>query len=339
MRRAPATRDCSATRPSTSRTSVVRGRRSSSSRRSSCFPTTPDDELRAQLLGELASRLMLEARYDEAIETATLAYEKARMGGATERMSIAATVRGVARVGHGEIAGGLADLDQARTLAGDDGGSLLRYFVNASDVLNLLGRYDDAIALAQEGAEQARERGVERTSGVMLSSNTVEPLLAAGRLDTAEALLDPALALDPPPGFRVHLQRMKLWLTLWRGDPAQADELLRGWRSGMIVQAELEMQSRLGFARVAAETAFAQGDLQRAWSDAGAITSATRRRMPAYDLPLLGIAARILVELAKVDPTIDSAGEEAAASGGPGRPRRLADRGRVARRGRSRAQR
>lgn len=274
------------------------------------LPDDSDDELRAQLLGELASRLMLEARYDEAIETATLAYEKARMGGATERMSIAATVRGVARVGHGEIAGGLADLDQARTLAGDDGGSLLRYFVNASDVLNLLGRYDDAIALAQEGAEQARERGVERTSGVMLSSNTVEPLLAAGRLDTAEALLDPALALDPPPGFRVHLQRMKLWLTLWRGDPAQADELLRGWRSGMIVQAELEMQSRLGFARVAAETAFAQGDLQRAWSDAGAITSATRRRMPAYDLPLLGIAARILVELAKVDPTIDSAGEE-----------------------------
>ncbi len=270
----------------------------------------PEGELRAQLLGELAGRLMLEARYDEAIETATQAYEKARSGGATERMSIAATIRGVARVGKGEIDGGLADLEKAKTLAGDDGASLLRYFVNASDVMNLLGRYDDAIAIAQTGAEQARERGVERTSGVMLSSNTVEPLLAAGRLDPAEALLDPALALDPPPVFRVHLQRMKLWLTLWRGDAARADELLRGWRAGMIVQGELEMQSRLGFARVAAETAFARGDLERAWNDAGVITSADRRRMPAYDLPLLAIASRSLVALAKVDPTIDATLEE-----------------------------
>ncbi|HEY2556668.1 MAG TPA: response regulator transcription factor, partial [Diaminobutyricibacter sp.] len=105
--------------------------------------------------------------------------------------------------------------------------------------------------------------------------------------------------------------RMKLWLTLWCGDASRADELLRGWRSGMLVQSELEMQSRLGFARVAAEIAYAHGDLQRAWNDAGAITSASRRPMPAYDLPLLAIAARVLVALAKVDPTIDAPREEA----------------------------
>ncbi|WP_240148556.1 helix-turn-helix transcriptional regulator [Diaminobutyricibacter tongyongensis] len=274
------------------------------------LPDSADSSLRAQLLGELAGRLMLEARDDEAVETATLAFEEASAGGVTERMSIAATVRGVARVGRGEIDAGLADLEKARMLAGVDGGPLLRYFVNASDVMNLLGRYDDAIAIAQTGAEQARERGMERTSGVMLSSNTVEPLLAAGRLDSAEALLDPALALDPPPGFRVHLQRMKLWLTLWRGDPARADELLRGWRAGMVAQSELEMQSRLGFARVAAEIAFAQGDLQRAWNDAGAITAPERRRMPAYDLPLLAIASRTLVALSKADSSIDTTDEE-----------------------------
>ncbi len=274
------------------------------------LPDDPDGELRAQILGELAGRLMLEARYDEAVETANLAYETASTGGATERMSIAATIRGVARVGRGEIEQGLADLDAAKSLAGLDGGPLLRYFVNASDVMNLLGRYDDAIMIAQTGAEQARQRGVERTSGVMLSSNTVEPLLAAGRLETAESLLDPALALDPPPGFRVHLQRMKLWLTLWRGDAPRADELLRGWRDGMLVQSELEMQSLLGFARVAAETAFARRDLHRAWNDASAITSAARRRMPAYDLPLLAIAARTLVALSKTDPTVDARLEE-----------------------------
>jgi len=148
----------------------------------------------------------------------------------------------------------------------------------------------------------------------MLSSNTVEPLLALGRLDEAEAVLDPALALDPPPGFRVHLQRMKLWLTLWRGEVEGADELLRRWRNGMLVQAAIEMQSRLGFARIAAEIALASGDAVRAWDEARVVTSDLRRSIPAYDLPLLAVAARALTELSAgpVDAhTVDIADETA----------------------------
>ena len=34
----------------------------------------------------------------------------------------------------------------------------------------------------------------------------------------------------------------------------------------MLVQSEIEMQSRLGFARVAAEIAIARGDARRAWA-------------------------------------------------------------------------
>ncbi len=283
------------------------------------LPDGDASELRAQLLGELAGRLMLEARYDEAIDVATRAYETASRGGATERMSIATNIRAVARIGHGDVDEGLLDLARAKQLAADDGAPLLRYYVNASDIMNHLGRFDEAVQIARTGAERARERGVERTSGVMLSSNTVEPLLAAGRLDEAEALLDPALALDPPPGFRVHLQRMKLWLTLWRGDPQRADELLRGWRSGMLVQSEIEVQSRLGFARVAAEIALARGDLSRAWTDASVITAPGRRSMPGYDLPLLLIAARTLAALDETQlETVDRDAEEAALRGALG---------------------
>jgi ATP/maltotriose-dependent transcriptional regulator MalT len=214
------------------------------------------------------------------------------------RKSVAHTVRGIAFIDHGDIDRGLADLEAAHELAGTETGPLLRYSVNASDAMNLLGRYDEAVAIAAAGAERARQRGVERTSGVMLSSNTVEPLFALGQLDRAEKLLDPALALDPPPGFRVHLQRMKLWLTLWRGDVERADELVRRWRPGMLVQSEIEMQSRLGFARVAAEVAVARGDVERAWADARVITTGAWRSIPAYDLPLLAVAARALAGLA-----------------------------------------
>lgn len=256
------------------------------------------DDLRAQLLAELAGRLMVEARYEEAIEKATQSIAAAPEQ-ATARRSVAHNVRGIALVDTGRVEHGLAELEAARTLAGSDAGPLLRYAVNASDAMNLLGRYADAVRIAETGAEQARVRGVERTSGVMLSSNTVEPLLALGELDRAERLLDPALALDPPPGFRVHLRRMKLWLTLWRGDVDGADELLRRWRTGMLVQAAIEMQSRLGFARVAAEIAIARGENAVAWEEASVITAEGTRSIPAYDLPLLAAAARALAELAE----------------------------------------
>ncbi|WP_085369761.1 helix-turn-helix transcriptional regulator [Leifsonia sp. NCR5] len=278
-------------------------------------PHDPGDGLRAQLLAEVAGRLMLEARYDEAIQTSTLSIAEAA-DDASARRSVAHTIRGTVLVNHGSIDDGLADLDAARVLADGESGPLLRNAVNASDVMNLLGRFDEAVRIAQAGVAQARLRGVERTSGVMLASNTVEPLLALGKLDLAENMLDPALELDPPPGFRVHLQRMKLWLTLWRGDTQRAEDLLRRWRKGMLVQAEIEMQSRLGFARVAAEIAIARGDATTAWRDASVIISDVRRSIPAYDLPLLAVAARALSELAAGGATVVSAAPVADAAGG-----------------------
>jgi tetratricopeptide (TPR) repeat protein len=267
-------------------------------------PHDPADDLRPQLLAELAGRLMLEARYDEAIQMSTEAIDEAREAEGPRGSSVAHTVRGIAHIDRGDIEEGLADLDSARRLAGTDPSPLLRHAVNASDAMNVIGRYQDAVDIAEAGAEQVRRRGVERTSGVMLSSNTVEPLMALGQLDRAKKLLDPAIALDPPPGFRVHLQRMKLWLTLWRGDTERADELLRRWRPGMLVQSRIEMQSRLGFARVAAEVAIARGDAKSAWSDASVITSAFWRSIPAYDLPLLAVAARSLAAVCTDVPSL-----------------------------------
>ncbi|MFJ8894356.1 AAA family ATPase [Leifsonia sp. NPDC102414] len=281
-------------------------------------PHDPGDGLRAQLLAEVAGRLMLEARYDEAIRTSTLSITEAA-DEASARRSVAHTIRGTVLVNDGSIEEGLADLDTARVLAGTDSGPLLRNAVNASDVMNLLGRFDDAVRIAQAGVEQAKLRGVERTSGVMLASNTVEPLLALGKLDLAENMLDPALELDPPPGFRVHLQRMKLWLTLWRGDTQRAEDLLRRWRKGMLVQAEIEMQSRLGFARVAAEIEVARGDAAAAWRDASVVLSDARRSIPAYDLPLLAAAARALSALgASEGATAPGGVPDSGAGGVPG---------------------
>ncbi|MFF2054055.1 AAA family ATPase [Leifsonia sp. NPDC058194] len=260
----------------------------------------PDDALRPQLLAELAARLMLSARFGEAVETTTQAIEE--IGDARDpRLSIAHNIRGCALIASGEIERGLDELERARVVADGDTAALLRHAVNTSDALNGLGRYADAVELAEAGAARARERGVERTSGVILSSNTIEPLLALGRLDRAEALLDPALALDPPPSFRAHLQHLKLWLTLWRGDVEGADALLRRWRSGLRLQGDLEAQSFLGVARIEAEVALARGDARCAWDEARVVIDDDHRSIPAKDLPVIAAAARALADRALAD--------------------------------------
>ncbi len=248
------------------------------------------DGLRPQLLTELAARYMLAARFDEAVALTSQAIDEAGAD-AEALLSVAHNIRGSSLVAAGSIDRGLAELDESGRLAEHDPGAALRYAVNASDAMNTLGRYDEAVRLAERGA-----RGVERTSGVILSSNTVEPLLALGELDRAEAMLDPALALDPPPSFRAHLQRMKLWITLWRGDLDTADALLRRWHGGLRTLGELEVQSELGVARLAAELAIARGDHLAAWEATAPVRADAHRRLPASDLPVLAAAARALAD-------------------------------------------
>ncbi|HWD62285.1 MAG TPA: AAA family ATPase, partial [Humibacter sp.] len=145
------------------------------------------------VLGDLAGRLMLEARFDDAVDVASKALVRAEAAGSLSRESLAHNIRGVSLVGRGHIEQGLVDLDRARELALTRDGAMLRYRVNTSDVMHLIGRYADAVQIGNAGVERARELGVQRTSGVILASNTVEPLSALGRWDDAFALLEPAL--------------------------------------------------------------------------------------------------------------------------------------------------
>ena len=196
-------------------------------------PEGVDEVLRGTLLNTLAARLMVKAELDRAIELADQALSLARSIDSPGQASVAANLAGLSRAQRGDIAAGLAQLDLARELAQGDPSAMLRYRVNASDLMYHLGRFEEALQLAEEGIARARELGVERSSGVILASNAVDPLLALGQWDRGEALIDRTLALAPPPAFRVYLQRAKLWLLLWRGDLDAAARSYRGWRSSI----------------------------------------------------------------------------------------------------------
>jgi DNA-binding CsgD family transcriptional regulator len=166
--------------------------------------------------------------------------------------------------------------------------------VNQSDALNLIGRHDEAIRSAEEGAERARQRGVERTSGAVLLSNVISPLFALGQTRRAVEMLDRALELDAPIGFSAPLRRLKVQSVMWSGDRPQAERLLRGWRASLRLQGRMDSQALLGVALVSGELALARGDAREAWQEVSVLLDPQHRSFPAYDLPLVAVAARVL---------------------------------------------
>jgi ATP/maltotriose-dependent transcriptional regulator MalT len=267
-------------------------------------PEGVDEVLRGTLLNTLAARLMLKSELDRAIELADQALLLAQSIDSPGQASIAANLAGLSRALHGDITAGTAQLDSAKELAQGDPAALLRYRVNASDLRFHLGQFDEALQLAEEGIARARELGVERSSGVILASNAVDPLLALGQWDRAEALIDRTLALAPTLAFRVYLERAKLWLLLWRGEAQTVTSTERRWRSLMTLQNGTETQTLLGTARALAELALVRGDLDEAWTQAAVLFADDHPVLPPYDLPLLAVAAAILARKRAVSNAI-----------------------------------
>ena len=251
-------------------------------------------ELRATVLSALAGRFMIDGRLDDAVDTADRALDVATGIGSARYMSIAANIAGVSRAARGEVEHGVALVERARELAQGDGGALLRYWVNASDMHYLIGNHYEAVRLAEEGLARAREQGVERSSGVILASNAVDPLFALGEWERAEELIDRALALDAPAPFNVYVLRARIWAMLWRGDTAGATDLYRRVRSSLLGVMEVEMQTRLGVGRVAIELELANDDLPGAWREARGILDEIHLPLPGYALPYLWAAARVI---------------------------------------------
>lgn len=251
-------------------------------------------ELRMTTLTGLAGRLMIEGRLDESVERAQAALAVALEIDSPRYASIATNIEAVSRASRGEVEHGFAGLERARELSEGDGAAMLRYWVNASDLHHLVGNHQEAVRLAEEGLEQSRAQGVERSSGVILASNAVDPLFALGEWDRAAVLVERALALDPPAPFAVYLQRARIWAILWLGEPARAAEALRGVRSAMADIMEVETQTRLSVSRVAAEVALANGDVGEAWREARRALDEPGVPLIGHVLPLLWVGARVI---------------------------------------------
>lgn len=253
------------------------------------LPPDGSPEPRARLTQLLATRLLLESRFEEAADTAAVAAAAAKAAGAIEPEFRAHNTRGPALIQLGRTDEGFAAFAAAHELARTVPSLLVGYHVNASDSLNLLGRYTEAVQVAREGFDRAREIGLARTHGAMLAGNAAEPLLALGDWDEADRLVHRALELDPPVRHVWHLLRLQSWLQLWRDDLDGAAQSLDELRS-RTARRSPPAQYTIPMATVAAELALARDDPDAAWTE---VESALHGpRITGYDLPLLAVAAR-----------------------------------------------
>ncbi len=121
----------------------------------SLLPSGEPTPARAKLMAQLAKRRMVQSRFAEAADWAREAIDVARATGHREAESMALNALGTALGESGEVDDGVAYLRESLAIASDEhlemeeGGA----WINIADVLNLVGRTQEALDIARQGLE------------------------------------------------------------------------------------------------------------------------------------------------------------------------------------------
>lgn len=263
------------------------------------------ERLRAALLGYLAGRYLIGGRLQEAVATADEAYRMAESIGFDNVMSVAANLRGCSRIHLGEVEAGLADFRLSWQHAADHDAQL-RYRVNYADSLNMLGRFREAVEVAEAGVAHSRTLGVERSTGAILSHNMVEPLLELGEIDRVETISARELTVRTLQVFRMYSTMSRIRALVWRGETDDAVCLLGEWRSIAEGVAAVERQVWYSLHEVEINVSLGLGDSVRA-----AAALRTIAEDPGQRLALMG---RILLEGGRVVADLRADGHGALAA-------------------------
>jgi DNA-binding CsgD family transcriptional regulator/tetratricopeptide (TPR) repeat protein len=180
---------------------------------------------RARVLAGLGQALMLRARFAESADVCTEAIAVARAAGAPVVEAHAMNSLGTAIARLGETERGLAYLEQSRRRSAGLGAAKdeARACVNLSDLLDDLGRPEEAVAVATEGMEVTTAAGLRRTFGAFLAGNAAASLYNLGRWDEVAEVTDDYLEPGDDENLNtITLRQSRSLLDAGRGDDEAA---------------------------------------------------------------------------------------------------------------------
>jgi DNA-binding CsgD family transcriptional regulator/tetratricopeptide (TPR) repeat protein len=163
----------------------------------------PDEptQARARVLASMAQYRMLEGVFSEAKRYAQDAVDAARAAGDEARQELlhASCTLAVADAWGEDPEPAVWKLRQTRDEAAELGrlDDLFRVYANLTTVLDLLGRREEAIAIAYEGIAEAERAGQATVYGNFLRANAAESLFFLGRWPECRRLCLDALSWNP----------------------------------------------------------------------------------------------------------------------------------------------
>lgn len=262
-----------------------------------------DDALHAAVLNMLASRYMVAGRLHDALRVADEAERVATRADVEDQLSIAANVHGVSYTHLGDVDRGIGEFDRARDHASTSNADL-RYRVNYSDALTLLGRYDEAVLIAEEGLARARALGVGRSSGSIMVQNMSVALFERGEIERVDEMMTRDYRQGTLRVFRMYSSMTRVRALAWRGRSAEAAEMLREWTPAFVETGETERQVWYDLITMTVAVAESAGDLRAALA---AITT-----MIDDDGPVLLHQRRLLLQAAAIIAELRAQGDDTA---------------------------
>lgn len=256
------------------------------------LPTELPSRTSARVLGSFARALARVDQLEHAGELARSALEAAETVGAGEEKLEAQLVLAPTMVYSGEVEAGLALMSQVGEEARAAGLMWIatRAFVALSDMQLMLGRYEDAVATADQGMVLAEQSGLGRTGGAFMRGNKAEALLRLGRLEEAMQIAAPGA--EPPGVFAGNLHLLRAELHLVTGRRGEAERELREARRHL--RSSSAAQFALPLAAVEGELARSGGDLDGAREIvAGALARDDVGEEQRYKWPLMSLGARV----------------------------------------------
>jgi class 3 adenylate cyclase/DNA-binding CsgD family transcriptional regulator/tetratricopeptide (TPR) repeat protein len=194
------------------------------------IPAEPPSTARCRVLVNLATDLMVNGRFSEAQRDAEVALKACRVAGARREEARAHNIIGSSLVGSAEnVDIGIEELQRSLAISREisDIEEFLHAAINLSDALIKIGRYQEAVSIALDGADEGRRGGASRHDVGFVMLNAAEALLAMGGWDECERVIGRALELCAGDfvDFIGHASRGLLHA--WRGQVDEAAAALR----------------------------------------------------------------------------------------------------------------